>query len=56
MIRLLALIGLKKYDINIYWDDGCREQVSVMAWSSEGAIMKVSRTKDIVSRAKMTIT
>lgn len=56
MIRLLALIGLRKYHINIYWDDGCRERVSVMAWSSTGAIIKVSRTKDVADRAKMTIT
>lgn len=52
---LLTLIGLQEYCIKILWDDGGNELVRVKAWSSTGAIVKVSKTKDVVNKATMEI-
>ena len=45
----------KGYLIEITWDNGKRETVLIKAWSPSNAIKKVSKIKDVVNKADMTI-
>lgn len=53
--KLKSFLGIKEYEVEITWENGEREIVLMEAYSPVNAIEKVSKIRDVVNKAEMTI-